>query len=49
MKTNKTITGGGIVYTAPLCTTTDIRPEGVLCSSIEGLGNTFDYIWGDEE
>ena len=36
-------------YTAPLCTISDICPEGVLCSSIEGLGNEFDYVWGDEE
>lgn len=36
-------------YTAPLCTTADICPEGVMCSSIDGLGNEFEYVWGDEE
>ena len=36
-------------YISPTCTITDISPEGVLCNSIEGLGNKFDYVWGDEE
>lgn len=40
-------------YTAPLCTITDISPEGVLCNSfggnIEKLGNSVEYVWGDEE
>ena len=36
-------------YTAPICTTSEINPEGILCSSIEGLGNEFNYVCGDEE
>ena len=44
---NKNIREGA--YTAPLCLATDIRPEGVLCSSIDNLGNEFDYVWGTEE
>lgn len=44
---NKNIREGA--YTAPLCIATDIRPEGVLCSSIDNLGNEFDYVWGTEE
>lgn len=40
-------------YTTPLCTLSYITPEGVLCSSfggtIESLGNSIEYIWGEEE
>ena len=32
-------------YIAPLCTTTDMVSEGVLCSSMEGLGDEIDYEW----
>ena len=48
MKNNKTITEGGN-YITPLCVLTVISQEGVLCSSIEGLGGTFDYVWGEDE
>lgn len=47
MKTKLTTEKG--VYTAPLCAATHLSPEGVLCSSIEGLGKQFDYVWGEEE
>jgi hypothetical protein len=44
---------GGKIYITPACTSTDLCPEGVLCSSfnssIENLGNSVDYVWGDEE
>lgn len=37
------------IYTAPLCTAMDMGPEGILCSSIEGVGKEFEYVWGEEE
>lgn len=48
MKFLNTTLGEG-KYIAPLCTTTDIVSEGVLCSSMEGLGTEYDYVWGTEE
>jgi len=37
-------------YTAPLCTISDICPEGVLCSSIEGLDKEFEFNpWATNE
>lgn len=36
-------------YQSPYVSEIIFRNEGVLCSSIEGLGNKFDYVWGDEE
>jgi hypothetical protein len=47
MKNNTTNSIAG--YTAPLCEVVDTRIEGILCSSIENLGNEFDYVWGNEE
>lgn len=49
MKINTESTERGRVYMAPLCTMSEISPEGILCSSIEGLGNEFDFVWEDEE
>lgn len=49
MNKNTTPAVGGGKYTPPYCTITGINAEGVLCSSIEGLGNRFDYVWEDEE
>lgn len=40
-------------YTSPLCTLLKVSNEGVLCSSfggtVEKLGNSIEYIWGEEE
>ena len=36
-------------YECPSVSEIIFRNEGVLCSSIEGLGTKFDYVWGDEE
>ena len=51
MKNNTIIfsDGGGKIYITPACTSMGLCPEGVLCSSIEGLGKEFEYVWGDEE
>lgn len=44
MKVN-TIISGAIGYVSPICISTDIESEGVLCSSMEGLGEEIDYEW----
>lgn len=36
------------VYTVPECSVHEIQAEGPLCTSLEGLGNKFNYIWGEE-
>ena len=36
-------------YECPSVSEIIFRNEGVLCSSIEGLGTKFDYVWDDEE
>mgnify|MGYP003311802286 CR=1 FL=1 len=46
MKENKTLTGGGKIYCTPLCITTDIESEGVLCNSFETpLEYDDEYAW----
>lgn len=51
--TKKTFSHAEKTYTAPICTTSEINLEGVLCSSfggtVEKLGNSIEYIWGEEE
>ena len=40
-------------YAPPKCSIITVNSEGVLCSSfnssIESLGNSVDYVWGEEE
>lgn len=50
MKTNTIIfsDGWGKIYITPACTSTDLCPEGVLCSSFE-KPNEFEFNWDNEE
>jgi hypothetical protein len=41
--TRKTFNLAEGVYTAPLCTISDICPEGILCSSIDEFDKEFEF------
>ncbi len=49
MKENKTLTGGGKIYCTPLCITTDIESEGVLCASLQQLEDNGDFNWDNSQ
>ncbi len=48
MKTVNNTAGSLGNYAPPKSSIITVTPEGILCSSIEGLGQEFDYIWGEE-